>query len=152
MLPGRRAPSAPESAPVPEPPQSTSSKAGGSLTMVISTSDDAATSRGDLASLAPAATNASARETVRFHTVNLYPAFNRLSPMGPPIKPSPIKPTLEPGPIFLVALTLAPGPIFTPGPIVVLRLSSVVTNGLLNRRPCQMAARSIFQPLRACRL
>src|SRR5208282_764961 len=127
MLPGRRAPRAPESAPDPVPPQSTSSRAGGSLTMVISMSESVATSRGDPASFAPAATNPSAREAVRFQTVNLYPAFKRLSPIGRPINPSPINPTFEPGPIFRVALTLAPGPIFTPGPMVVLRLSSVVT-------------------------
>src|SRR5947207_1691438 len=46
----------------PQLPQSTSSRAGGSLTMVSKKSAAAATSPGDFASLAPAATSSSARE------------------------------------------------------------------------------------------
>src|SRR3989442_15255589 len=77
-------------------PHRTSSRAGGSLTMVRRNSELAATSCGDFASFAPAATSSSAREPVRFHTVREYPALMRFMPMGRPIKPSPINP------IFLV--------------------------------------------------
>src|SRR5271170_3900498 len=112
MLPGRSAPSAPESLPAPEAPQSTPSSAGGSLTIVINTSEAAASSRGEAASLAPAAPSGSAREGVRFQTVSAYPAFKRFRPMGRPIRPSPISPTLEPGPIMVFggfsALTSTP--------------------------------------------
>src|SRR3984893_9429115 len=74
-------------------PQSTLSSAGGSLTMVISTSEAAATSFGDVARIAPIATNSFAREIVRFQTVKEWPAFSRFIPIGWPIKPRPIKPT-----------------------------------------------------------
>src|SRR6266478_75820 len=77
-------------------PHKTSSNAGGSLTMVRRKSEAAATSCGDFASFAPAATSSSAREAVRFHTVREYPALIRFTPMGRPIKPRPINP------IFLV--------------------------------------------------
>src|SRR5450432_2786190 len=73
-------------------PQSTSSSAGGSLTIVMRTSAPAAASRGDIASVAPAATSSSALDAVRFHTARGCPAFNKFIPMGRPIKPSPIKP------------------------------------------------------------
>src|SRR5690349_3479098 len=73
--------------------QSTSSRAGGSLTMVIRTSAEAATSRGFAAALAPAATKASARAAVRFQTVRGKPALRKLKPIGRPIKPRPINPT-----------------------------------------------------------
>src|ERR1700722_6037918 len=126
MLPGRRDPKAPAPGLEPEPPQRTPSRAGGSLTMVMSTSEVLATSSGKLASLAPAATSDSAREAVRFQTVKEYPAFNRFNPIGRPIRPSPINPTFEPGPMIRVGLTCAPGPILTPGPILVVgRLSRV---------------------------
>src|ERR1700682_1939916 len=92
MLPGLRPASAPQS--FPSAPQSTLSNAGGSLTMVISTSDSAATSLGDFASFAPIATSSLAREAVRFHTVREWPAFRRFMPMGWPIRPRPISPTL----------------------------------------------------------
>src|SRR6266478_4726816 len=77
-------------------PHKTSSSAGGSLTIVRRKSEAAATSCGDFASFAPAATSSSAREPVRFHTVREYPALMRFMPMGRPIKPSPTNP------IFLV--------------------------------------------------
>ena len=77
-------------------PHKTSSNAGGSLTIVRRKSEVAATSCGDFASFAPAATRSSAREAVRFHTVREYPALIRFMPMGRPIKPRPINP------IFLV--------------------------------------------------
>src|SRR5216683_2557504 len=70
------------------------SSAGGSLTMVSRTSEAAATSFGDVASLAPKATSESARELVRFQTVSVWPALSRFMPMGWPIKPRPISPTL----------------------------------------------------------
>src|SRR5437899_1968674 len=73
-------------------PHKTSSSAGGSLTIVRRKSAAAATSCGDFAGFAPAATNSSAREAVRFHTVREYPALMRFMPMGRPIKPSPINP------------------------------------------------------------
>src|SRR5580658_2021208 len=73
-------------------PHSTSSRAGGSLTMVISTSAFAAASRGERTSVAPAATSSFARDAVRFQTVRGYPAFNKFMPIGRPIKPRPIKP------------------------------------------------------------
>src|SRR5206468_7632996 len=73
-------------------PHKTSSSAGGSLTMVRRKSEAAATSCGDFASFAPAATNSSAREAVRFHTVSECPALMRFIPIGRPIKPSPINP------------------------------------------------------------
>src|SRR5438552_18175530 len=78
-------------------PHKTSSSAGGSLTIVRRKSEAAATSCGDFASFAPAATNSSAREAVRFHTVSECPALMRFIPIGRPIKPSPINP------IFLLA-------------------------------------------------
>src|SRR5258707_1747893 len=77
-------------------PQRISSRAGGSLTMEIRKSAAAATSCGDFASVAPAATSSSAREAVRFHTVREWPALMRFMPMGRPIRPRPINP------IFLV--------------------------------------------------
>src|SRR6266404_5396916 len=73
-------------------PHKTSSSAGGSLTIVRRKSEAAATSCGDFASFAPAATSSSAREPVRFHTVREYPALIRFLPIGRPIKPSPINP------------------------------------------------------------
>src|SRR5438105_12098672 len=77
-------------------PHKTSSSAGGSLTIVRRKSAAAATSCGDFASFAPVATNSSAREAVRFHTVREYPALMRFMPMGRPIKPSPINPIFLP--------------------------------------------------------
>src|SRR5882672_5914377 len=74
--------------------QRTSSSAGGSLTMVMRTSDAAATSRGDAASFAPAATRESARDAVRFQTVRGKPALTRLWPMGFPMRPRPMSPTV----------------------------------------------------------
>src|SRR5271169_5239122 len=131
MLPGRRDSRAPELWLEAEPPHRTPSRAGGSLTMVISTSEPAATSWGDLASVAPAATSDSAREAVRFQTVKEYPAFKRFKPMGRPMSPSPINPTFEPGPMVPREPTFAPGPTFTPGPMLVLGRSSGVTKILL---------------------
>src|SRR4029077_8951517 len=91
VLPGFRPASTPES--LPFVPQSTASRAGGSLPMVIRTSDAAATSLGDVTSVAPSATSSFAREVVRFQTVRGNPAFNKFMPMGWPIKPRPIRPT-----------------------------------------------------------
>src|SRR5215475_4134916 len=73
-------------------PHSTSSSAGGSLTIVISTSASLAASFGDFASFAPAATNSSARDAVRFHTITACPAFTKFIAIGRPIRPSPINP------------------------------------------------------------
>src|SRR5271155_1713324 len=87
MLP-RRNPSI-----TPFAPQKTSSTAGGSLTIVSSTSLAAATSRGLAPHFAPAAIKSSARLFVRFQTVRGNPAFSQLRPMGLPINPSPINPT-----------------------------------------------------------
>jgi len=61
--------------------------------MVISTSEEAATSRGFAASLAPAATKSAALSGVRFQTVSGNPAFKMFFAMGRPIKPRPINPT-----------------------------------------------------------
>ena len=72
-------------------PNITSSSAGGSLTMVISTSTCAASSRGFAASFAPSRTRSSAFDFVRFHTTSGNPAFSKLRPMGLPISPSPIR-------------------------------------------------------------
>src|SRR6266700_8268674 len=74
--------------------QRTSSSAGGSLTMVMRLSAAAAASLGEAARRAPAATRESARDAVRFHTTSGNPALRRLWPMGRPISPSPIKPTV----------------------------------------------------------
>src|SRR5579871_4214987 len=82
-------------------PHSTSSSAGGSLTMVISTSACAAASAGFAARFAPAATRSSAFEAVRFHTTSGNPAFSRFMPIGLPIRPSPINPTVGFIPILL---------------------------------------------------
>src|SRR2546425_8516702 len=87
MLPRRR----PSSAPL--APQRISSSAGGSLTMVSSTSEDAAASRGEPATFAPCRARSSVLARVRFHTVSGNPAFSRFAPIGLPIKPSPINPT-----------------------------------------------------------
>src|SRR5882762_4749967 len=76
----------------PAEPHRTSSRAGGSLTMVRRKSEAAATSCGDLAGLAPAATSSSAREGVRFQTVSEWPAFRRFIPMGRPMRPRPMSP------------------------------------------------------------
>src|SRR2546425_7459705 len=73
-------------------PHKTSSRAGGSLTIVRRKSQAAATSCGDFASLAPAATSSSAREAVRFQTVRAKPALMRFIPIGRPIRPRPINP------------------------------------------------------------
>src|SRR6266568_4107069 len=73
-------------------PQRISSRAGGSLTMEIRKSAAAATSCGDFASVAPAATSSSAREAVRFLTVREWPALMRFMPMGRPIRPRPMNP------------------------------------------------------------
>src|SRR5271156_2240544 len=75
-------------------PHKTSSNAGGSLTIVISTSAAAAVSRGFAPSFAPSLTNSSARAAVRFHTTSGNPAFSKLRPIGFPISPSPINPTV----------------------------------------------------------
>ncbi len=56
----------------------TSSSAAGSLTMEITRSDVAASSAGEAASLAPAATSSSARDAVRFQTVSGKPAFQKI--------------------------------------------------------------------------
>src|SRR6202035_1260467 len=64
-------------------------------------------SRGDAASFAPAATNSSARDVVRFHTVKGKPAFNKFMPMGLPINPRPINPTFVCGPITKFTKTSA---------------------------------------------
>src|SRR4029077_19922841 len=93
VLPGLSAGSAAASL-LPSAPQSTSSSAGGSLTIVISTSEAAATSRGDFASVAPAPTNSSARDAVRFHTVTACPALTKFRAIGRPMRPSPITPIL----------------------------------------------------------
>src|SRR5271155_955055 len=87
MLP-RRKPSI-----APCAPHKTSSSAGGSLTMLISTSAAAAVSRGFAARFAPSLTNSSACAVVRFHTTSGNPAFSRLRPIGLPISPSPINTT-----------------------------------------------------------
>src|SRR5579859_1694183 len=92
MLPGLSPASAPES--FPSAPHNTLSSAGGSLTIVSRTSEAAAASFGEIASFAPKATSSSAREAVRFQIVSAWPALRRLAPMGCPIKPSPINPTL----------------------------------------------------------
>src|SRR5260370_13481556 len=73
-------------------PHKTCSRAGGSLTIVRRKSQAAATSCGDFASLAPAATSSSAREAVRFQTVRAKPALMRFIPIGRPIRPRPINP------------------------------------------------------------
>src|SRR6266852_8181491 len=77
---------------VPLGPQRTSSRAGGSLTMVRRKSEEEAASRGDFASVAPAVTSSSARAAVRFQTVREYPALMRFMPIGRPIRPRPINP------------------------------------------------------------
>src|SRR3990172_7958332 len=86
-LPRRRSPTAPCS------PHRICSSAGGSLTMVMSTSAAAAASRGEAAASAPCATNGPTRDAVRFHTVTAKPAFRRLAAIGRPIKPNPMNPT-----------------------------------------------------------
>src|ERR1700689_3606568 len=75
-------------------PHSTSSSAGGSLTIVISTSAAAAVSRGFPANFAPSLTSSSARAAVRFHTTSGNPACSKLRPIGLPITPNPINPTV----------------------------------------------------------
>src|SRR5215470_15584151 len=95
MLPARKPARAPSS--LPAWPQRTSSNAGGSLTIVKRISEAAATSRGVLARVAPAATNSEAREAVRFHTVTEWPAFSRFRLIGRPIRPSPINPIFREG-------------------------------------------------------
>src|SRR6202047_4892543 len=67
--------------------------------MESTNSELAASSRGDGASFAPAATSSSARDAVRFQTVKGKPAFNKFMPMGLPINPRPINPTFVCGPI-----------------------------------------------------
>src|ERR1700687_1513726 len=71
VLPDFNPASAPASLPL--SPHSTPSSAGGSLTIVSSTSQDAAASFGDPASAPPASTNSLARDAVRFHTVSGCP-------------------------------------------------------------------------------
>ena len=61
--------------------------------MVIRTSEAAAASRGDFARCAPCATNSSARDAVRFHTVTSKPFLSKFAAIGLPIKPNPITPT-----------------------------------------------------------
>src|SRR5260221_6079499 len=68
VLPGFSPASAPESLPV--VPQRTLSSAGGSLTMVIRTSEAAPTSLGVITHVAPPGTDSFAREVVRFQTVS----------------------------------------------------------------------------------
>src|SRR6266446_3964945 len=99
--------------------QRTSSRAGGSLTMVISKSEAEATSPGDLASFAPAATSDSAREAVRFQTVSGKPALRRFRLMGEPMRPRPIKPTfgLEPALRFTKYLQKCEGAKSGPGTV-----------------------------------
>src|SRR6266849_3818041 len=77
---------------VPLGPQRTSSRAGGSLTIVRRKSEEEAASCGDFASVAPAVTSSSARAAVRFQTVSEYPALMRFMPIGRPIRPRPINP------------------------------------------------------------
>ena len=62
---------------------------------MINTSAPLAASFGDFASFAPAATNSSARDAVRFHTVTACPAFNKFIAIGRPISPSPMNPILR---------------------------------------------------------
>ena len=61
--------------------------------MVMMMSDCAATSRGEAATCAPAWASGSARDAVRFQTVTGKPALRILPAIGPPMIPSPIKPT-----------------------------------------------------------
>src|ERR1700733_5687191 len=77
----------------PSVPQRMLSSAGGSLTMVMTKSEAAATARGDSAQRAPSCKRSSALLAVRFQTVSGNPALSKLRPMGLPISPSPISPT-----------------------------------------------------------
>src|ERR1700746_221632 len=88
VLPRRNPASAPSA------PHKISSTAGGSLTIVISTSTCAVVSRGLAPNFAPSPTCSSARSFVRFQTTKGKPAFSRLPAIGVPINPNPINPTV----------------------------------------------------------
>src|ERR1700726_3492118 len=88
VLPRRNPASAPST------PHKISSTAGGSLTIVISTSTCAAMSRGFGPNFAPSRTSSSARAFVRFQTTKGNPALNRFPAIGFPISPNPINPTV----------------------------------------------------------
>jgi len=77
---------------MPPGPRATCSTSGESDTMVMTTSERSATSRGQEASTALSLTSSSMPGRLRFHTVSEYPAFSRLRAIGRPIMPSPMKP------------------------------------------------------------
>ena len=78
----------------PSGPASTSRTSGESGTMVTITSHCPATSAGDAAARAPAATSASTGPRLRLCTTRGNPALSRFSAIGFPIKPSPMNPTV----------------------------------------------------------
>ena len=87
--------SAPGSAPwiTPVGPRSTARTSGVSLTMVMMISAPWAASRGEPAATAPWATTGSIRFGVRLKTVTWWPPLRMFTAMGPPMVPSPMKPT-----------------------------------------------------------
>src|ERR1700751_2569892 len=88
VLPRRKPASAPSA------PHKIPSTAGGSLTIVISTSTWDAVSRGFAPNFAPSLTSSSARSFVRFQRSKGNPALSRFPPIGFPINPNPINPTV----------------------------------------------------------
>ncbi len=73
----------------PSTPKTTSSRAAGSASIVITTSASRAASAGVRAAVAPRAASPSARPGVRFQTRRSWPAPRMRSAIGAPIAPSP---------------------------------------------------------------
>ena len=80
----------------PSGPSSTAARAGGSATMVTTTSAPAAASRGVATTVAPSGFRASAFAAVRFCARTAYPALRTFLTIRPPMMPNPTKATVCP--------------------------------------------------------
>src|SRR5213594_2531810 len=78
---------------MPSGPKVTASTSGELVTMVTTTSERSATSRGVRATVAPSSSSGFARASVRFVTVTGRPALIAFRAIGAPMIPSPTKPT-----------------------------------------------------------
>ncbi len=76
-------------------PASTSSTSGESGTIVMTTVASRATSAGLPATCAPARASVSTGPRLRLCTTSVWPALIRLSAIGRPIRPRPMKPTVS---------------------------------------------------------
>src|SRR5262245_64542709 len=78
---------------MPSGPSAACSTSGASGSIVITTSLAAATARGEAAAVAPASTSEATAFGLTSCTVSRWPFLRTLRAIGPPIVPSPMKPT-----------------------------------------------------------